>query len=141
MNKEIAKQVNALLKQLSENSKNITLATLRTIAKSGATELWLLEYKKTIIGMATLVLVTIPTVTFARIEDVVVDGQYRGKGLGEKISKKLILRARARGAVFIDLTSRPERVAANKLYQKLGFEKRNTNVYRLPLQEKNKRLL
>lgn len=67
------------------------------------------------------------------IEDVVVDDAYRGQGLGAKIVQTLIDAGRERGALSITLTSRPERVPAHKLYEKLGFKKYDTNVFRLIL--------
>ena len=67
------------------------------------------------------------------IEDVVVDGSARGRGVGEALNRAAIDRARAAGATTVDLTSRPSREAANRLYRRLGFEQRTTNVYRLDL--------
>ena len=85
-------------------------------------------------GMGTLVIMHTVVGVRARIEDVVVDEIYRGKGIGEKISKELIALARKKKVRSIELSSRPSRTVANKLYQKLGFKKRDTNVYNLPLQ-------
>lgn len=67
------------------------------------------------------------------IEDVIVDSVYRGKGLGKEIVQALIDGARERGVVSISLTSRPERIAAHTLYEKLGFKKYDTNVFRITL--------
>lgn len=67
------------------------------------------------------------------IEDVIVDSAYRGQGLGKKIVQALIDGARERGVVSISLTSRPERIAAHTLYEKLGFKKYDTNVFRITL--------
>jgi ribosomal protein S18 acetylase RimI-like enzyme len=75
----------------------------------------------------------IPTGLRAWIEDVVVDGSARGRGVGEALNRAAIDRARAAGATTVDLTSRPSREAANRLYRRLGFEQRTTNVYRLDL--------
>jgi ribosomal protein S18 acetylase RimI-like enzyme len=66
----------------------------------------------------------------AWIEDVVVDGAARGRGVGEALNEEAIRRAAAAGARSVDLTSRPSREAANRLYRRLGFEVRDTNVYR-----------
>ncbi|MEK7060924.1 MAG: GNAT family N-acetyltransferase, partial [Patescibacteria group bacterium] len=63
--------------------------------------------------------------------DIVVDEEYRGKGIGTKLITAAINQARKEGVKHIDFTSRPQRVAANRLYQRLGFKKRETNVYRL----------
>ncbi|MDA8300682.1 MAG: GNAT family N-acetyltransferase [Actinomycetota bacterium] len=83
-----------------------------------------------IVGMLTLVLFRLPTGLRAWIEDVVVDTAARGRGVGEALTHAAVGLARARGAATVDLTSRPSREAANRLYQKLGFECRQTNVYR-----------
>ncbi|MED5220550.1 MAG: GNAT family N-acetyltransferase, partial [Actinomycetota bacterium] len=75
----------------------------------------------------------IPTGLRAWIEDVVVDEAARGQGVGEALNREAIGRAQAEGATTVDLTSRPSREAANRLYQRLGFQERSTNVYRLDL--------
>ena len=84
-----------------------------------------------LVGSLTLVTFLIPTGQRAWIEDVVVSSKCRGLGIGESLCKAAIDHAVALGVVSIDLTSRPSRVAANRLYQKLGFVQRETNVYRL----------
>ena len=86
-----------------------------------------------IVGSLTLALFRIPTGLRAWIEDVVVDDAARGKGVGEALSRAAIARAKAAGAVSVDLTSRPSREAANRLYQRIGFELRETNVWRYNL--------
>ena len=87
-----------------------------------------------IVGTLTLVVFRIPTGVRAVIEDVVVDDAARGRGVGEALTYAAIDRARAAGARTVDLTSRPAREAANRLYQRLGFELRETNVYRFSLE-------
>ena len=72
----------------------------------------------------------IPTAVRAIIEDVVVDAAARGRGVGEALTNAAVARARAEGCRTVDLTSRPSREAANRLYQRLGFQPRDTNVYR-----------
>jgi ribosomal protein S18 acetylase RimI-like enzyme len=86
-----------------------------------------------IIGTLTLTLYRIPTGLQARIDDVIVDDAARGKGTGEALSRRAIELAREAGAKQISLTSRPSREAANRLYQRLGFQPVETNVYRLVL--------
>jgi ribosomal protein S18 acetylase RimI-like enzyme len=86
-----------------------------------------------IAGSLTLAMFRIPTGLRAWIEDVVVDGDARGNGVGEALNLRAIEEARKRGAVTVDLTSRPSREAANRLYQRLGFVARDTNVYRFTL--------
>ena len=83
-----------------------------------------------IVGSLTLVLFRIPTGLRAWIEDVVVDGTARGTGVGEALNRRALALAAERGARTVDLTSRPSREAANRLYARLGFERRETNVYR-----------
>ncbi len=86
-----------------------------------------------IVGMLTLVTFRIPTGVRARIEDVVVDDAARGRGIASELTKAALDLAAARGAHTVDLTSRPSREAANRLYQHLGFQERETVVYRFPL--------
>jgi ribosomal protein S18 acetylase RimI-like enzyme len=83
-----------------------------------------------IVGTLTLVLFRIPTALRAWIEDVVVDEAARGAGVGEALTLAALERAADAGARTVDLTSRPSREAANRLYTRLGFELRETNVYR-----------
>jgi ribosomal protein S18 acetylase RimI-like enzyme len=86
-----------------------------------------------VVGLLTLVVFRIPTAVRAWIEDVVVDESARGKGVGEALNRAALDEARRRGAKTVDLTSRPSREAANRLYQRIGFVARETNVYRYDL--------
>ena len=86
-----------------------------------------------IIGTLTLVVFRIPTGVRARIEDVVVDETARGRRVGERLSFAALDKAKALGATSADLTSRPSRQAANRLYRRMGFEQRESNVYRFKL--------
>lgn len=83
-----------------------------------------------ILGTMTLVVFRIPTGVRAWVEDVVVDKEARGQGIGEKLIRTSIERAKAEGAKTIDLTSRPSRVEAHRLYKRCGFEMRETCVFR-----------
>jgi len=83
-----------------------------------------------IVGSLTLVLFRIPTGLRAWVEDVVTDESVRGRGVGTALTREALRRAEEAGARTVDLTSRPSREAANRLYRKLGFEQRETNVYR-----------
>jgi ribosomal protein S18 acetylase RimI-like enzyme len=85
------------------------------------------------VGTLTLTMLITPTGTSGWIADVVVDNDVRGKGIGEKLVREAIARAAAFGARYVDLSSRPAREAANRLYQRIGFEKRETNYYRFLL--------
>ena len=86
-----------------------------------------------IVGVATLAVFRIPTGLRAWIEDVITDEAARGQGVGEALTRAMLERARQLGCVTVDLTSRPSREAANRLYQRIGFEPRETNVYRYEL--------
>ncbi len=86
------------------------------------------------VGSLTLVIYSTPSGKRARIEDVVVDESYRGKGIGSKLNTAAIQKATELGARTLDLTSAPDRQSANAMYQKLGFVKRDTNVYRKTLE-------
>jgi ribosomal protein S18 acetylase RimI-like enzyme len=119
-----------LTPQLSSSNPPPTRTQLDEIAQSPATVLFLAHRGDEIVGTLTLALFRIPTGLRAWIEDVVVDEAARGQGVAEALNRAAIERARAEGAVSIDLTSRPSREAANRLYQRIGFEPRETNVYR-----------
>lgn len=89
-----------------------------------------------ITGMLTLVVFHTPSGTHAWIEDVVVDSASRGQGIGEALTRMAINMAQALGTDSVNLTSRPAREAANRLYQRVGFQLRQTNVYRYSLPRK-----
>ena len=122
--------VNRLLPQLSKSSKLINWSTLQKLTNSECTRLYVAKEDDTIFGMLSLVVFSIPTGTKAWIEDVVVDERARGKGAGKELMNHALNVAKEMGAKSADLTSRPSREAANKLYQAIGFEGRETNVYR-----------
>jgi len=103
---------------------------LEEMAKSDASHILIARNDDGIVGSLTLVLFTIPTGVRAWIEDVVVDSAARGQGVGDQLNRFALDMAAKAGATTVDLTSRPSREAANRLYQRLGFEQRNTNVYR-----------
>ena len=125
-------EINAVLRQLS-NEKECTLQSLRNIVESPTSELWVAKEEGKIVGITTLTLAARLSGVSARLEDVVVDEAERGKGIGRSLCEKVIERAKARGARSVSLTTRPERVAAHKLYEKLGFKRKETDVYRLAL--------
>ena len=127
---EIVAAFERLIPQLSSSNPPPTEAELRQIVNSDSTLLLLAEDEGVIVGSLTLALFRIPTGLRAWIEDVVVDSAARGKGVGEMLNRFALDEAQRRGATTVDLTSRPTREAANRLYQRLGFVKRDTNVYR-----------
>jgi ribosomal protein S18 acetylase RimI-like enzyme len=116
--------------QLSSSSLFPTTEQLLEILNHDASTVLLAKERETIVGSMTLVVFPIPTGVRAWIEDVVVDEQARGRGVGEALNKRAIEIAIEAGAKTIDLTSRPSRAAANRLYQRLGFVARETNIYR-----------
>ncbi|MCU1372637.1 MAG: hypothetical protein JWO77_3831 [Ilumatobacteraceae bacterium] len=120
-----------LTPQLSSSSPPPGREQLDEIVSSPATEMLIARGDDgEILGSLTLVLFRIPTGLRAWIEDVVVDADARGRGVGEALNRHAVDVAAERGARTVDLTSRPSREAANRLYQRLGFEKRDSNVYR-----------
>jgi ribosomal protein S18 acetylase RimI-like enzyme len=121
-----------LLPQLSARAAPVTRECLAEIA-ANAILLVARDASGAIAGALTLTLYRIPTGLQARIDDVIVDSSARGQGLGEALSRDAIVRARAAGAVAVGLTSHASREAANRLYVRLGFQRRETNVYRLEL--------
>lgn len=123
--------INRLIAQLSTSSHTFTEAELNSLIASPQSHLYALEYDEKIIGMVTLCIYQCPTGRKAWIEDVVVDQNHRGKGYGKLMVRKAMEECQNRGNVTLMLTSRPSRIVANQLYQRLGFEKRETNVYKM----------
>jgi ribosomal protein S18 acetylase RimI-like enzyme len=128
---ELVEAVARLVPQLSSSAPPPGAAELAEIVESPATTLLVARLPDgDVVGTLTLVMFRIPTGMRAWIEDVVVDESARGRGVGEALNEEAIRRATATGARSVDLTSRPSREAANRLYRRLGFELRDTNVYR-----------
>jgi ribosomal protein S18 acetylase RimI-like enzyme len=123
----------ALIGQLSSSAPPPTAAELGEIIASPACRLFVARLDGRLVGSLTLVLFRIPTGLRAWIEDVVVDGSARGSGVGAELNRAAVAEARRFGAKTVDLTSRPSREAANRLYQRLGFAPRNSTVYRFEL--------
>ena len=130
---EVVAAFERLIPQLSSSNPPPSKEQLTGIVESDACRLLLATEGDRVLGSLTLVLFPIPTGIRAWIEDVVVDGDARGKGVGAGLNQEAIEIARQAGATTIDLTSRPTREAANRLYQRLGFKLRDTNVYRYQL--------
>jgi ribosomal protein S18 acetylase RimI-like enzyme len=123
-----------LIPQLSRSNPPPTRAELDDLVRSEASHLLVAsDDSGAIVGSLTLVLFRIPTAVRAWIEDVVVDESARGQGVGEALNREALRVAAEAGARAVDLTSRPSREAANRLYQRLGFKRRDTNVYRIEL--------
>ena len=120
-----------LVNQVSRTSPPPVYDDLKEMVDSPGTHLLLaLDDSDHIAGTLTLVVFRIPTGVRAWIEDVVVDEGARRQGIGEALTRRAVELATAAGARTVDLTSRPGREAANAMYRKLGFEQRETNVYR-----------
>jgi ribosomal protein S18 acetylase RimI-like enzyme len=129
-NAELIEAFQRLIPQLSSSNPPPTQDELAQIISAPSTVLFIARLDEHIVGTLTLATFRIPTGVRAWIEDVVVDTAARGHGVGEALSQAAILEAHHRGAVTVDLTSRPSREAANRLYQRIGFVARDTNVYR-----------
>ena len=128
---ELVAAFRLLTPQLSRSAPAPGGHELAEMVRSPATILLMArDGDKGLIGSLTLVLFRIPTGVRAWIEDVVVDKDSRGRGVAEVLCREALNRASAAGARSVDLTSRPSREAANRLYRRLGFVERDTNVYR-----------
>jgi ribosomal protein S18 acetylase RimI-like enzyme len=123
-----------LVEQLSSSAPPLTAERLDELVDGDAATLFVArDDDGGIVGMLTLVCFAIPTGRRAWIEDVVVDDAARGRGIGTQLIRTAIVHAQTLGARTVDLTSRPDREAANVLYRRLGFVQRDTNVYRYEL--------
>jgi len=120
-----------LIPQLSAASAPPTADELAAIVTNPHSVLYVARIDGRIVGSLTLAFYRIPTGLKAWIEDVVVDFRARGMGVGEALNRAAIDEVRRRGAKNVNLTSRPSREAANRLYRRLGFQSHETNVYRL----------
>jgi len=132
---ELVEAMARLVPQLSSSSPPPGREELVDIVQAPATDLFVAtDDDGRILGTATLVTFRIPTGRRAWIEDVVVDDAARGLGVGGMLTRAMVDRADELGCTTVDLTSRPSREAANRLYQREGFELRETNVYRKVLE-------
>lgn len=125
-----------LVPQLSSSSAAPKPEELKELIASPATKLLLAcegAADGPIVGSLTLAMFRIPTGRRAWIEDVVVETSARGRGIGEALTRAALETARQEGARTVDLTSRPSREGANRLYRRIGFAERDTNVYRFDL--------
>jgi ribosomal protein S18 acetylase RimI-like enzyme len=132
---ELVEGLNLLLPQLSNSAAPLSTEYVAELVASPATVVFIARDEGRIVGSLTLVVFPIPTGLRAWIEDVVVDGSARGAGVGEALTNAAIEESRRRHVRSIDLTTRPSREAANRLYARLGFELRETNVYRFVLED------
>ncbi len=133
MSQAVLDAFTVLVPQLSSSAKIPTWEELEDLIQSRASILLAAvdpDQNNKIVGSLTLAVFRLPTGVRSWIEDVVVDEQMRGRGVGEMLVRAAVDRARAEGAKTVDLTSRPSREAANRLYRRCGFEPRETNIYR-----------
>ena len=127
---EVVAAFGHLLPQLSRSAPPLDRAGLDGIAGSAATTLLIARAGNKIVGTLSLVMFPIPTGLRAWIEDVIVDEAARGQGIGEALTVEALRIAEQAGARTVDLTSRPSREAAGRLYERVGFQSRSTRMYR-----------
>lgn len=131
---EIVEAFARLMPQLNPSHPAPSQRDLEAVVASEAgTLLFARDDSGRLVGTLTLVTFKTPAGAHAWIEDVVVDESVRGQGIGEALTREAIRLAIEYGAGAVDLTSRPSREAANRLYRRMGFQPRETNLYRLNL--------
>jgi ribosomal protein S18 acetylase RimI-like enzyme len=130
---EVVEAFGRLLPQLSTTARQLDAAKLSAIVAAPASTVLLARLDKQIVGTLTLVTFTIPTGVRAWIEDVVVDEAARGRQVATTLIDEAIKLARQAGARTVDLSSRPSRESAGRLYERVGFEQRDTRMYRYKL--------
>ena len=123
-----------LMSELSDRV-DFTLTDLMLVLKDCNCHLYVILDGERIVGCATLCIFHSPTGTKASIEDVVVSSAYRGQHLGKQLMEYVLEQAKACAPIELHLTSNPMRVAANQLYQSLGFQKKETNCYQMTISE------
>jgi ribosomal protein S18 acetylase RimI-like enzyme len=129
----VVSDLNKLLLQLSPNYKEKSEDKIKEIINKSENHIFVAKDGNKIIGILTLIIVDPLFLKKGLLEEMVVDRNYRGKGIGTKLITTVLNQARNEGLAYVDFTSRQERLEANNLYQRLGFKKRNTNVYRIEL--------
>jgi ribosomal protein S18 acetylase RimI-like enzyme len=127
---EVVEAFGRLLPQLSASSKPLDAAALEAMVASPAVTVLLARSNGQIAGSLTLAMFPIPTGLRAWIEDVVVDQSARGQGVGALLTQEALRLASAAGARTVDLTTRPAREAAGRLYERAGFNQRDSRLYR-----------
>jgi ribosomal protein S18 acetylase RimI-like enzyme len=123
-----------LVPQLTNNNPPPSLNDLADLVRDASSTLIVArDDHGQIVGALTLTVYRVPTGIRSIIEDVIVDNSARGQGIGDALMKYAINLAREKGAQNISLTSNPMREAANRLYLRVGFKKRETNAYQMKL--------
>ena len=140
---ELHEAMGRLLPQLSRSAAPMSEADVERFLSQSSVHLFVFRAETAdadgnnpILGMLSLATFEIPTGVRAWVEDVVVDEAARGQGAGLALVEAAIEHAKTIGARTVDLTSRPTREAAHRLYQRAGFQLRETNVYRVTLEKK-----
>lgn len=127
--------INELITQLSPNLEMLKVEELNICLRQNYFWLFVAKEKEKIIAMTTLICTNLISGKKGLIEDVVVDQHYRGKGIGYNMLSNVIDIAKKEKIKKLQLTSKPQRIAANEMYKKLGFVKRDTNFYQLNIDE------
>ncbi|MET7485053.1 GNAT family N-acetyltransferase [Streptomyces sp. NPDC005538] len=131
---ELVDAFGRLLPQLSSTAEPLDRAAVGRMVSCAANTVLVARAEGTVVGTLTLVLLPLPTGVRGRVEDVVVDSAARGRGIAALLTNEALRIAREAGARTVDLTSRPDRAAANRLYERLGFRARGSTVYRFTLE-------
>ncbi len=126
-------EINSLIVQLSSRPQFLDSVAIKKLIDSSVLNLFIATSDKKIVGMATLLCVDCLTGSKGIIEDVIVDSEFRRRGIAEELINVALEHAKNVPVKYVDLTSRPDRIEANRLYQKIGFVKRDTNIYRYPI--------
>jgi ribosomal protein S18 acetylase RimI-like enzyme len=135
---EAVEAFSRLLPQLSRSAKPLDAARLGQMVSSPAITVLIARDDGQIIGSLTLAMFPAPTGVRAWIEDVVVDDAARGQGVGGVLTREALRLAHEAGARTVDLTTRPSRAAAGRLYEREGFKQRDTRVYRYVFDESDR---
>ncbi len=131
---EVVEALARLLPQLSSTAGVLDRESVARLLGSDANTLVMARVEGRVVGMLTLIMFPLPSGLRGRIEDVVVDEAARGHGVGAALTGEAVRLAEAAGVRTVDLTSRPSRQAANRLYERLGFQARDSQVYRFVVQ-------
>ncbi|MFF3579788.1 GNAT family N-acetyltransferase [Streptomyces mirabilis] len=130
---ELVDAFGRLLPQLSSTADPLGYEAIDRMVTCDASTVLVARTSDEIVGTLTLVLLPLPSGLRARVEDVVVDTVARGRGVAGLLTQEALRIAQEAGARTVDLTSRPDRAAANRLYERLGFRARQSTVYRFPI--------
>lgn len=129
----IADALRLLSKQIGKNYQPLSDNDIKEMIISTIHNLFIVKDNSNnkVVGMILVLIYRIPYVRKAYLEDLVIDVDYRKNGLGTLLIQTALEYAREQGAAYVDFTSRPYRGAGNSLYEKFGFKRRDTNVYRV----------